>query len=1185
MKVTISFLVSIFLFFYCNIFAATLRVPSQYPTIQEGIDNANEGDTILVSSGIYYEQLYLNGNNITITSESGAENTIIDGSSLPQQDSLSLLYIINGEDQQTVIDGFTFRYGRGTYINVYSQERGGAIYCSESSFILKNSILIENTGYEGGAIYYSGSESIIENCEFRLNTSEYGGAIYSDFSNLSIISSLFIENDAERHGGCYFGDFSELYCVKTIMYKCSADNGGAIYSDYVNLDFCTIVSNIAHLGAGGGVFCSNGIIHNSILYFNNGGINNNQIYPTNSPLIVEYSDIKNGWSGIGNINADPLFIDLTSEVFSLNENSPCIDAADPNSLLDPDGTRADMGAVFFNQQQNSAVFPLVLVFPDVNIGSSEVKAFTITNIFDSTLTILNFELNSEVFFTENITPFSIPVGDSINVNVTFTPLQVQQYNDSLVINANYDLENVLLNGNGIIEYSGIVSGVWRKSESPIVVIGDIIVPANDTLEIESGVIVKIMDRKKITINGLLRALGAADDSIHFTNFEQTNHWWGLQFINSLNNSALKYCVIERANPDDNIPNNHNQEENGGGIYCVNSNLVVSNSKIINNRAAPVWSFGEGFGGGVYSNNSNILIDSCEISHNIMSHGGGGVYSLNSEILIKNSVIYDNHAEDFAIYGNSSGGGVFVDGGQAQIVNNTISFNSNQGYMNSGGGITITNCEDFLIENTNITNNSAEIGGGIYFGSGCSGCKVKYSDFHDNFQVNFGGSSIPQGLGIITTTNYNGDPCDAFYNIFLDPLFVNAGNGDFHLQTNSPCIDAGDPTFPPDPDGTIADIGAFYLQSTFQLSVNVTNGWNMVSVPGINPDGQGVDNWWANHISSVYKFVPGSSYNPIVTTTTGEGYWMKNSGAQTYNTGDEWPSSGIEIVPHDPINAVLGWNMFGGYEDIVNTSSLTTNPPDKIVSIYKFVPGTGYQVATQIVPGYGYWVKLSAACTIIIPDVLAKGNPKVAEFFKDDWGRITLTDAAGSTYTLYAVKGDVDLNQYELPPLPPAGLFDVRFGSSRIAEDINSDFKSVEMRGMTYPVKVKVENIDISVRDVTGKMINTIIKSGGEITISNPYIDKLLVSGQSLPIKYTLEQNYPNPFNPVTTIRFSIPKEVPVNLSVYNILGERIKELKNEVIKPGYYKIEFNATTLSSGVYFYRIKAEDFVQTKKMILMK
>jgi len=83
----------------------------------------------------------------------------------------------------------------------------------------------------------------------------------------------------------------------------------------------------------------------------------------------------------------------------------------------------------------------------------------------------------------------------------------------------------------------------------------------------------------------------------------------------------------------------------------------------------------------------------------------------------------------------------------------------------------------------------------------------------------------------------------------------------------------------------------------------------------------------------------------------------------------------------------------------------------------------------------------------------------------------------------------------------------------------------------------------------------------------------------------LEQNYPNPFNPNTIIKFSISEEVRVNLSVYNILGERVKELKNEMMKPGYYEVEFNASALTSGVYVYKIQAGDFVQIKKMVFLK
>ena len=93
--------------------------------------------------------------------------------------------------------------------------------------------------------------------------------------------------------------------------------------------------------------------------------------------------------------------------------------------------------------------------------------------------------------------------------------------------------------------------------------------------------------------------------------------------------------------------------------------------------------------------------------------------------------------------------------------------------------------------------------------------VEYSNFY-NSAANFIGS-VPTGLGTISGVNANGDPCDAFHNIFLDPLFANPDSGDFHLSwanwpvadsTKSPCIDAGDPASPPDPDSTITDIGVF-----------------------------------------------------------------------------------------------------------------------------------------------------------------------------------------------------------------------------------------------------------------------------------------------------------------------------------------------------------------------------------------
>jgi hypothetical protein len=85
--------------------------------------------------------------------------------------------------------------------------------------------------------------------------------------------------------------------------------------------------------------------------------------------------------------------------------------------------------------------------------------------------------------------------------------------------------------------------------------------------------------------------------------------------------------------------------------------------------------------------------------------------------------------------------------------------------------------------------------------------------------------------------------------------------------------------------------------------------------------------------------------------------------------------------------------------------------------------------------------------------------------------------------------------------------------------------------------------------------------------------------------YKLNQNFPNPFNPATTISFTIPKESFVNISVYNVLGQKVQTLINSKLAGGDHKIDFDAGNLKSGVYFYSITAEDFVSTKKMILIK
>ena len=98
--------------------------------------------------------------------------------------------------------------------------------------------------------------------------------------------------------------------------------------------------------------------------------------------------------------------------------------------------------------------------------------------------------------------------------------------------------------------------------------------------------------------------------------------------------------------------------------------------------------------------------------------------------------------------------------------------------------------------------------------------------------------------------------------------------------------------------------------TFQLSVQIQNDWNLVSVPGLHPSNQNVSTWWINKdpLSSVFRY--NGTYQSVTSVSPGIGYYMKHSGLQVYNTGDEWPVGGIQLVAHDPIPITAGWNMIG-----------------------------------------------------------------------------------------------------------------------------------------------------------------------------------------------------------------------------------------------------------------------------------
>ena len=377
-------------------------------------------------------------------------------------------------------------------------------------------------------------------------------------------------------------------------------------------------------------------------------------------------------------------------------------------------------------------------------------------------------------------------------------------------------------------------------------------------------------------------------------------------------------------------------------------------------------------------------------------------------------------------------------------------------------------------------------------------------------------------------------------------------------------------------------------TTFQLSAAMQNGWNLVSIPGLHPVNQNIDTWWVNRdpLADVFRY--SGSYQSVTSLTPGTGYWMKHTNSQIYNTGDEWPADGIQIVPHNPINAINGWNIIGGYEFNSPTAGITTTPSGLQTGlIYGYSSVEGYQAASNLNPGYGYWIKLTGEGQINLPSTFFKGNSKMKEILEEDWGRIIFTDKSNKKYTLYLAKSEINLDEFELPPVPPAGMFDIRYSSGRFAEQFNNELTTIEMRGIEYPIRVRIENSLIRVQDETGKFFNTILRPGEEISINNISISKLKIAVEIIPEGYTLEQNYPNPFNPVTNIRYTVGNKQFVTLKVYDILGNEIATLVNEEKSSGTYTVKFTNDNeqFSSGIYIYRLNAGDFSETRKMILMR
>ncbi|MCK4359814.1 MAG: PKD domain-containing protein, partial [Candidatus Cloacimonetes bacterium] len=244
---------------------------------------------------------------------------------------------------------------------------------------------------------------------------------------------------------------------------------------------------------------------------------------------------------------------------------------------------------------------------------------------------------------------------------------------------------------------------------------------------------------------------------------------------------------------------------GGGIFCgYDSNPILTDVIITGNTAIT--------GGGIKFSSADVpILNNVSITGNTATNSGGGIFCYYSNPSFNNVIINENTATNagggfrcqsspnpnltnvlISCNNASNGGGFYSSSSGPSLTNVTISGNNAN---NNGGGIysALNTITSIVLINSIVSYNTGNYG--MYNDPDDPGIlSISYSDFWDNEEGNF--YNCGDSVGINTTTNANGDSCDIYYNIQLDPLFIDPENGDYHLTEGSPCIDAGDPNSPP-----------------------------------------------------------------------------------------------------------------------------------------------------------------------------------------------------------------------------------------------------------------------------------------------------------------------------------------------------------------------------------------------------
>jgi len=804
-----------------------------FTTVQQGLNDATAGEEVWVSQGTYKESLALNLGVALYGGFSGSETNRADRdwrgnvTILDADYAGSVLVAPSNATATTRIDGFTIINGIGS---LHDNDRyGGAIFCRDASpFIANNTIALNSCEEEGGAIYALNGSPVISNNTIVANQAGTLGGAISSSGSPRLINNVITHNAAGIDGGAL-----------------------ALYFGSAVLHNNTISDNTA-AGQGGGVHCFAGAtprLINNIVAFGSSGIraqtgavpvlSNNCVFGNTA---YAYSGLA---AGATDVTVDPAFVDRRAADYHLAVGSLCIDAG--NNAVAPAGP-GDMDG---QARINNAV---------VDIGADEYYANTVRRVSPSGNDANDGSSWSNAFLTvQAAINASAPLDEVWVAAGTYTELLTQPHGVKLFggfagtetqrDQRDWTANETVLDGDAAGTVVTVETGAGPATRI-------------DGFSIQSGL---------AFLGGGVRCVSAspclANNTLTDNDVQGTESSGGAVYCSDAARPAILGNVFSRNTAEkggafacaasafpllcgNTLSQNTAVGDNGdgGAVFCFTASPTILSNSITENSAEGNFS---AYGGAILCRGrSAARIEGNTLSMNTAQDDGGAIHLYASTPTIAGNTICDNTAEDgggisvrncnggliannvlLRNEADDDGGAIFLHSASNLIANNVIGMNR----ATSGGGLYCRTAPPSIVNNTVAENFAAFRAGGLYceqsspavfnniFAFGSSGVYsdtgnplLRHNCLHANFTNDY--------LGLTAGT---GD-------IGVDPGFVDGESGDYHLDSASACINAGDaavaPSWRVDLDGqnrtnAVIDIGAdeYYAFGVLRVSQTGDDG--------------------------------------------------------------------------------------------------------------------------------------------------------------------------------------------------------------------------------------------------------------------------------------------------------------------------------------------------------------------------